>query len=66
MKNTPVKIFEERREGIQFKENIGAEGLGLYEQSKRNERFLIGDQWRGARCGNDPPPCPAQCDQAHC
>lgn len=28
---------------------------GLYEQSRVNERFMVGDQWHGARCGSDRP-----------
>ena len=28
---------------------------GLYEQSKMNERYFIGDQWYGVNCGNDRP-----------
>ena len=52
LKNTPEKIFKEYQEGISFKQSLG--DSGLFEQNKRNERFLIGDQWKGANCGNDP------------
>lgn len=53
LKNTPEKIFKEYQEGISFKQSLG--DSGLFEQNKRNERFLIGDQWKGANCGNDRP-----------
>jgi len=46
-------IIEEYRAGSDFKASLG--GKGLYEQSKINERFYIGDQWYGAKCGNDRP-----------
>ena len=46
-------VFEEYREGRQFKESLGARGL--YEQNRMNERFFVGDQWYGANCGNDRP-----------
>lgn len=48
-----AKIFEEYRRGISFKSNMG--NRGLYEQSRMNERFYVGDQWYGAHCGNDRP-----------
>ena len=53
MNNKPLEIFEEYRKGSNFKASIGSKGL--YEQSKINERFFIGDQWYGAKCGNDRP-----------
>ena len=46
-------IFEEYRKGSEFKACIG--NKGLYEQAKINERFYIGDQWHGAKCGNERP-----------
>lgn len=53
MKHTPTKIFDEYRQGYEFKASIGSKGL--FEQSRINERFFIGDQWHGAKCGNDRP-----------
>ena len=53
MKIEPNKIFEEYQQGINFKTSIGDKGL--YEQSKINERFYLGDQWHGAKCGTDRP-----------
>ncbi|MEE1075238.1 MAG: hypothetical protein U0K93_07145, partial [Acutalibacteraceae bacterium] len=53
MNNKPLEIFEEYRKGSNFKASIGSKGL--YEHSKINERFFIGDQWYGAKCGNDRP-----------
>lgn len=47
------QIFEEYQHGINYKAGIGTRGL--YEQNKVNERFMIGDQWHGARCGSDRP-----------
>lgn len=49
----PKKVWEEYKNGINFKSNIGIRGL--YDQAKMNERFYIGDQWHGAHCGNDRP-----------
>ncbi|MBE6732735.1 MAG: hypothetical protein E7561_01910 [Ruminococcaceae bacterium] len=53
MKINPNEIFKEYENGVSFKESIGSRGL--YEQTKINERFFIGDQWHGAKCGNDRP-----------
>ena len=53
MKINPAEIFKEYENGVNFKNSIGAKGL--YEQSKINERFFIGDQWHGANCGNERP-----------
>ena len=50
---TPEKIWKEYEYGVSYKGSLGDKGL--YEQSKRNERFYIGDQWRGAQCGADRP-----------
>ncbi len=49
----PKSVFREYTVGSNYKANIGTKGI--YEQSKINERFYIGDQWYGARCGNDRP-----------
>lgn len=53
MNYTPEQIFSEYRKGYEFKASIG--NKGIFEQSKINERFFIGDQWHGAKCGNDRP-----------
>jgi len=53
MNNMPKEIFEEYRNGVQYKSSLG--NRGLYEQNRINERFYIGDQWYGAKCGNDRP-----------
>lgn len=50
---SPEKIFSEYEAGVQYKASLGDKGL--YEQNRINERFYAGDQWRGARCGNDRP-----------
>lgn len=49
----PKEILSEYTKGSNFKASIGTKGL--YEQTKINERFFIGDQWYGAKCGNDRP-----------
>lgn len=49
----PEQMFSEYEAGRTFKAGLGRHGL--YEQSKTNERFYVGDQWYGARCGNDRP-----------
>ena len=51
--NKPFEIFEEYRKASDFKSALGKRGL--YEQNRINERFYIGDQWYGAKCGNDRP-----------
>lgn len=48
-------VFSEYRDGNNYKNSIGDKGL--FEQSKINERFFIGDQWHGAKCGNERPLC---------
>lgn len=53
MNFSPEQIFEEYKKGVAFKSSIGAKGL--YEQSRVNERFFVGDQWYGSKCGNDRP-----------
>ena len=53
MKLKPNEISEEYLNGSDFKAGLGTKGL--CEQTKINERFFIGDQWYGAKCGNDRP-----------
>lgn len=53
MKNSPYEIFDEYREAADFKSSLGKRGI--YEQNRINERFYIGDQWYGAKCGNERP-----------
>ncbi len=50
---SPVGITAEYEKGAEFKAGIGKHGI--FEQSKRNERFFIGDQWYGCKAGNDRP-----------
>ena len=49
----PKQIFEEYEKGNEFKNSIG--DRGIYEQSKMNERFFVGDQWHGVQAGNSRP-----------
>ena len=53
MLNKPEEIFEEYRLGNDYKSSIGTKGI--FEQTAINERFYIGDQWYGAKCGNERP-----------
>lgn len=53
IKIQPKEIFAEYRKGTDYKASIGEKGI--FEQSKINERFYVGDQWYGAKCGNDRP-----------
>ena len=53
MKIDPTVIFSQYSEGTSFKSAMG--NRGLFEQTRINERFYIGDQWHGAKCGNDRP-----------
>ena len=49
----PAKIFGEYKDGTEYKNTLG--NKGLFEQSKINERMFVGDQWYGAKCGNNRP-----------
>lgn len=49
----PTRVFAEYEQGVSYKAALGARGM--YEQNRVNERFMVGDQWHGARCGNDRP-----------
>lgn len=53
MNTNPIEIFEQYKKGNTFKASLG--NKGIFEQGKINERFFIGDQWYGAKCGNDRP-----------
>ena len=53
MTNKPAEIFNQYKHGIQYKSSLGKRGM--YEQNRINERFYIGDQWFGAKCGNERP-----------
>ncbi len=50
---SPQTVWREYESGRQFKSGLGE--LGLYEQNRRNERFFVGDQWHGAKCGGERP-----------
>ena len=53
IKLKPEEVFGEYRAGVGFKESIGTHGI--YEQTKMNERFFVGDQWYGVKAGNTRP-----------
>ena len=53
MNNSAENIYNQYLEAEQFKSSIGR--LGLYEQTRINERFYVGDQWHGVGCGSDRP-----------
>ena len=53
IKTEPKAIFAEYEQGNTYKASIGE--LGIFEQTKRNERFYVGNQWHGAQCGNNRP-----------
>ena len=53
IKTIPGAVFSEYKRGNEYKASIGKHGI--HEQSAINERFYIGDQWYGARCGNERP-----------
>lgn len=50
---TPKEIFDEYKAGVDYKASLG--DRGIYEQSRMNERFYVGDQWYGAQAGNTRP-----------
>ncbi len=47
------EVWKAYESGRRFKAGLGEHGL--YEQNRRNERFFVGDQWYGAKCGGDRP-----------
>lgn len=49
----PKKVFEEFQNITNWKDGIGKRGIS--EQSKINERMFVGDQWYGAKCGENRP-----------
>ncbi len=53
IRTEPERIFDEYKSGNSFKNGLGKRGIT--EQGKVNERFFIGDQWHGAKCGNNRP-----------
>ena len=53
MNSKPFEIYSEYLAALDFKSGLGQRGM--YEQNRINERFYIGDQWYGAKCGNDRP-----------
>ena len=55
VRTEPGAVFDEYRKGNEYKASIG--DRGIYEQSKLNENFYVGNQWVGAKCGNSRPLC---------
>lgn len=53
IKTEAKDIFSEYEQGNSYKSSVGK--LGIFEQTKMNERFFVGDQWYGAQCGNERP-----------
>ncbi len=53
IKLKPQEIFLEYQNANEYKNSIG--DRGIYEQSKMNERFYVGDQWHGVQAGNTRP-----------
>lgn len=44
-KNTPQAVKEQHEKSVEYKLSLGEKGL--FEQTKKNERFFVGDQWMG-------------------
>ena len=53
IKTDPKSVFAEYTKANDYKASVGE--LGIFEQTKKNERFFIGDQWYGAKLGNERP-----------
>lgn len=53
IKISPKAIFDEYEQANTYKSSVGS--IGIFEQTKINERFFVGDQWYGAQCGNSRP-----------
>lgn len=47
------EIFSEHEKSVSYKSSLGKKGL--FEQINQNRRFFSGDQWHGAKVGNDKP-----------
>lgn len=47
------EIFSQHEKAVNYKASLGKKGL--YEQINQNRRFFSGDQWYGAKVGNDKP-----------
>lgn len=50
--NAPKAIFSQYKTGTDYKAALGTRGI--FDQTKMNERFYVGDQWHGANVGNRP------------
>lgn len=50
---SPGAVYKKYNSGVEYKSKLGKKGL--FEQTKINERFFVGDQWHGVKCGNDRP-----------
>lgn len=53
IQTSPKEVFNEYKNGNEYKASIGDKGI--FEQSKINERFFIGDQWHGVQSSNGRP-----------
>lgn len=53
IKLTPKDIYSEYKKGNEYKSSLG--DLGIFEQTKMNERFFVGDHWYGVQAGNSRP-----------
>ncbi|MBQ3133705.1 MAG: hypothetical protein IJC17_05490 [Clostridia bacterium] len=51
--DSPIRIADEYAAGCNYKAGLGRRGL--FEQSKVNERFYIGDQWHGVHASAERP-----------
>ncbi len=49
----PALIFEQYKNGVGYKAALGERGI--CRQAVINERFYVGNQWHGARCGDQKP-----------
>ena len=50
---SPQEVFNEYKNANEYKDSIGDKGI--FEQSKINERFYVGDHWHGVQSGNSRP-----------
>ena len=47
------EIFSQHEKSVDYKNSFGKKGL--FEQTKLNRYFYSGDQWRGAKVGDNKP-----------
>lgn len=53
IQTSPKEVFNEYKNANEYKDSIGDKGI--FEQSKVNERFYVGDHWHSVKSSNGRP-----------